>query len=106
ARPHLNRARVARVTEALERWREGRGKSGRASAGWADTLAAASDGRVELLLLGEGPDRKAFHCPQCGRAEAAGGSCPLDGVQLEPGAAADLAVQHTLAQGGAVATVA
>jgi len=105
ARPHLERARVARVGAALERWREERGKHGRASAGWAETLAAASDGRVEQLLLEEGADRKAFRCPKCGRAEASGGSCPLDGTELEPGAAADLAVQHTLAHGGVVATV-
>jgi peptide chain release factor subunit 1 len=105
AQPHLDHARLARVAEALERWREERGRHARASAGWADTLPAASDGRVELLLLGGGVDRKAFRCPKCGRAEAAGGSCPLDGTQLEPGAAADLAVHHTLAHGGAVVTV-
>src|SRR5207237_1218732 len=105
ARPYLDRARAARVQETLERWRGERGKHGRASAGWAETLAAASDGRVELLLLGERAGQKAFRCPECGRAEAAGGRCPLDGAELEPDAAADCAVEQTLAQGGAVVNV-
>jgi peptide subunit release factor 1 (eRF1) len=93
------------VNEAIERWREERGRSGRASAGWADTLAAASDGRVEVLLLGDGARQKAYRCPQCGRAEASAGTCPLDGTELEPGAGADLAVERTLEQGGAIVTV-
>jgi peptide chain release factor subunit 1 len=105
ARPHLDHARAARVNEAIERWREERGRSGRASAGWADTLAAASDGRVEVLLLGDGARQKAYRCPQCGRAEASAGTCPLDGTELEPGAGADLAVERTLEQGGAIVTV-
>jgi peptide chain release factor subunit 1 len=105
ARPHLDHARAARVHEAIERWREERGRSGRASAGWADTLAAASDGRVELLLLGDGARQKAYRCPECGRAEASAGACPLDGAELEPGAGADLAVERTLEQGGAIVTV-
>src|SRR5205823_14240607 len=99
-RPHLDRARAARIAAALERWREERGKNGRASSGWQETLPAASDGRVELLLLGGGADRKAFRCPECGRAEPAGGNCPLDGAELESGAGTDLAVQQTLAHGG------
>jgi peptide chain release factor subunit 1 len=106
ARPHLERARRARIGEAVDRWREERGRNARASAGWAETLAAASDGRVELLLLADGADRKAFRCPQCGRGEAEAGNCPLDGTQLEPDAGADIAVQQTLAQGGSVAKVA
>jgi peptide chain release factor subunit 1 len=105
ARPVLERAREARVGETVERWREERGKHGRASGGWAETLEAASNGRVELLLLGEGVGGEAFRCPQCGRAQAEEGSCPLDGTTLERGAAADLAVEHTLAQGGAVMKV-
>ena len=105
ARPVLERARAARIQEALARWREERGKHGRASSGWAETLEAASDGRVELLLLGERAGAKAFRCPECGRAQAVEGSCPLDGTTLEPGAGADLAVEHTLAQGGAVMKV-
>jgi len=105
AQPHLDHARAARVQDVVERWREERGRSGRASAGWADTLAAASDGRVELLLLGEGARQEAYRCPRCGRAEANAGTCPLDGTELEPGAGADLAVERTLEQGGAIVTV-
>jgi peptide chain release factor subunit 1 len=105
ARPHLDKARAARVQAAVERWREERGRKGRASAGRADTLEAASDGRVELLLLAGDTQFEAFRCPRCGRAQASGGSCPLDGAELERGAGADLAVHHTLAHGGSVATV-
>jgi peptide chain release factor subunit 1 len=105
ARPHLERARAERIRELVERWREERGRHARASAGWAETLPAASDGRVELLLLAAGADRKAFRCPQCGRAEAEPGSCPLDGTELEPDTGSDIVVQQTLAQGGSVATV-
>jgi peptide chain release factor subunit 1 len=105
ARPHLERARAARIERAVERWREERGRNARASAGWAETLPAASDGRVELLLLEEGSDRTAFRCPRCGRGEADAGNCPLDGTQLEPDSGADIVVQQTLAQGGSVAIV-
>src|SRR5262249_29157160 len=76
ARPYLERARRARIGESVERWREERGRKARASAGWAETLPAASDGRVELLLLADGAERKAYRCPRCGRGEAEGGSCP------------------------------
>jgi peptide subunit release factor 1 (eRF1) len=105
ARPHLDAAHAARVNATLERWREERGKNARASAGWPETLAAASDGRVEMLLLAAGADRQAYRCPTCGRAEASGGDCPLDGVALEPTAGGDLAVHQTLAHGGLVLTV-
>ena len=39
-----------------QRWREEAGRNARASAGWEQTLEAASDGRVELLLFQEGVD--------------------------------------------------
>jgi peptide chain release factor subunit 1 len=105
ARPHLDHARVARVEEVLDRWREERGRNGRASAGWAETLEAASDGRVEVLLLADRADGDAFFCPSCGRAQVDGGTCPLDGTELDRDAAGDLAVHATLAHGGAVTTV-
>ena len=95
ARPHLERARVARVGAALERWREERGKHGRASAGWAETLYRRMGARMP----------PGFTAMLRSRAETSGGSCPLDGTELEPGGGADLAVQHTLAHGGVVATV-
>ena len=105
ARPHLDHARVARVGELLDRWREERGRNGRAAAGWATTLEAASDGRVELLLLADRADGEAFFCPSCGRAQVDAGQCPLDGTELDRDAAADLAVHATLAHGGSVASV-
>jgi peptide chain release factor subunit 1 len=105
ARPHFERARVAREREALARWREERGRNGRATAGWADTLAAASDARVDTLLLEANARRRAFHCPKCGRAEAAAGSCPLDGTELESDEGDELAVHHTLGHGGVVVSL-
>jgi peptide subunit release factor 1 (eRF1) len=85
------------------RWREEAGRNGRAASGWEQTLEAASDARVELLLFQQGVDRPAFRCPACGRAAISEGSCPLDGTRLEPtDAGLDLAVHQTLAHGGAV----
>jgi peptide chain release factor subunit 1 len=105
ARPYFDRARSAREREALERWREGRGRQGRATAGWADTLAAASDARVDTLLLETNARKPAFRCPKCGRAESAAGSCPLDGTELESEEGDELAVHHTLAHGGVVVSL-
>ena len=102
-RPVLEEAQAKDERETLERWREEAGRNGRAAAGWAQTLEAASDGRIEVLLYREGFDRPAFRCPACGRAAAEAGSCPLDGTRLEPhDAGLDLAVHQTLAHGGAV----
>ena len=101
--PVLEQAQAKDERETIERWREEAGRNGRAAAGWAQTLEAASDGRVEVLLFQEGADHRAFRCPACGRAAVEGGSCPLDGTQLEPhDAGLDLAVHQTLAHGGAV----
>ena len=103
ALPLLDEARAVEEREALERWREEAGKNGRASAGWADTLEAASDGRIELLLFGVGADREAWQCPDCGRASLADGTCPLDGTKLEQRREGiELAVRQTLAHGGGV----
>src|SRR5436309_5034652 len=46
AQPVLERARAKEDEELLDRWREGAGREARASSGWKETLAAASDGRV------------------------------------------------------------
>jgi peptide chain release factor subunit 1 len=103
ARPVLDEWWRKREEALLERWREEAGKHGRAAAGWEDTLEAASDGRVELLLVQDGIDRPAYECPQCGRAQTTDGSCPLDGttmVSRENGV--DLAVHKTLAHGGTI----
>jgi peptide chain release factor subunit 1 len=100
--PVLAEAESRDEAEVLSRWREEAGRNARASSGWEATLEAASDGRVELLLFQEGVDHPAFRCPACGRAAAAGGSCPLDGTTLEEtDAGLDLAVHQTLAHGGA-----
>jgi len=101
--PILDRAEAKDESEAIERWREEAGRHGRAAAGWEQTLEAASDARVELLLFQEGADRPAWRCPACGRAAVSDGSCPLDGTRMEEvDAGLDLAVHQTLAHGGAV----
>jgi peptide chain release factor subunit 1 len=106
ARPVLDEWWREREEGLLERWREEAGKNGRAAAGWEQTLEAASDGRVEMLLVQYGVDQPAYECPQCGRAQTTNGSCPLDGttmVSRENGG--DLAVHRTLAHGGTVHVV-
>ncbi|HEY3017427.1 MAG TPA: Vms1/Ankzf1 family peptidyl-tRNA hydrolase [Gaiellaceae bacterium] len=101
--PVLEKAQAKDEAEAIERWREEAGRNGRAASGWEQTLEAASDGRVDLLLFQEGSDRPAWRCPACGRAATSDGSCPLDGTRLEPvDGGLDLAVHQTLAHGGAV----
>jgi peptide chain release factor subunit 1 len=103
AKPVLAAWKAAREQDLLERWREEAGKNGRAASGWESTLEAASDGRVDLLLVQEGADRPAFQCPQCGRAQIHNGSCPLDGTTLEANEdGLDLALHQTLAHGGTV----
>ncbi len=106
AAPLLAEARVRRERDCLERWREEAAREGRATIGWADTLEAASDARVDLLLFQEGIEHPAFQCPSCGRASAGGGSCPLDGTALEPADdGIELAVRQTLGHGGSVLAV-
>ncbi len=104
--PLLEEARVADERAAIERWRERAAKGSRASSGWAETLDAASDARVELLLYEEGANRAAHECPKCGRALLDGGECPLDGTPLEPRQSGlDLAVHQTLLHGGSLLAV-
>jgi peptide chain release factor subunit 1 len=92
-----------REAAILDRWREEAAKQGRAAAGWQETLEAASDGRVEVLLVQDGSDQPAYQCPQCGRAQSANGSCPLDGTTMESrDGGFDLALHQTLAHGGSV----
>lgn len=103
ATPVLERWREEREQELVERWREEVARDGKASAGWASTLEAASDARVELLLFQDGADRPARRCPACGRIAADESKCPLDGTQMESREEGlDLAVHQTLAHGGTV----
>ena len=53
----------AREEELLARWREEAARNGRAATGWEETLQAASDGRVELLLVQDGADRRPTSVP-------------------------------------------
>jgi peptide chain release factor subunit 1 len=103
AQPVLERWRADREREIVERWREEAGRSGRATAGWAETLEAASDGRIDVLLFQDGAGRPARRCPACGRIAAEEAKCPLDGTQMEESQdGLDLAVHQTLAHGGTV----
>jgi peptide chain release factor subunit 1 len=106
ARPLLDGWHAGREGELLTRWREEAARSGRAATGWEETLQAASDGRVELLLVQDGADRPAYVCPACGRAQAKDGSCPLDGTTMQPAdTGLDLAVHQTLTHGGTVEVI-
>jgi peptide chain release factor subunit 1 len=103
AAPHLEHARASQEHQTLDRWREESGRHARAAAGWEQTLEAASDGRVDVLLVEEGTSRPAFACPKCGRGSSTAGSCPLDGNRLERREdGTDLAVHHVLAHGGSI----
>jgi peptide chain release factor subunit 1 len=105
-RPLLDEGRMRREQQVLERWREEAAKSARASSGWAQTLDAVSDGRVEMLLVDDATRREAFTCPRCGRASGEAGDCPLDGTPLERQRdGVGVAVRQTLAHGGTVLAV-
>jgi peptide chain release factor subunit 1 len=103
ASPILEAARARDEGEVIERWREEAGRGGRAASGWSETLEAASDERIEVLLYAENADREAWQCPACGRLSAVGGQCPLDGTEMDRrDDGLDLAVHQTVAQGGTV----
>jgi peptide chain release factor subunit 1 len=102
-RPVLDRWWGGKEAELLDRWREEAGRNGRAATGWEQTLEAASDGRVELLLVQDGVDRPAYQCPVCGRAQVTNDPCPLDGAPMQiRDYGVDVAVHQTLAHGGTV----
>jgi peptide chain release factor subunit 1 len=106
ALPVLEQWWEGREQALLDRWRQEAGTNGRAAAGWEATLEAASDGRVQLLLVQDGVDRQAYQCPACGRAQMTNGSCPLDGTTMKQRAGGlDLAVHQTLAHGGTVEVI-
>ena len=106
AQPVLDQWRAAQEAEALDRWREEAGRDGRAAAGWRETLEAASDGRVELLLFHPAASREAWQCPECGRGSTEDGGCPLDGTPMQRREnGLDVAVHQTLAHGGTARAV-
>ena len=103
-RPLLDEARARAEQEELEHWQEEHGRGGRAAAGWKQTLDAASDGRVAVLLVDQSSaGHEAWVCPKCGRASADGGRCALDDTRLEQASdAAELAIHRVIEHGGAV----
>lgn len=104
--PFLEEARMKSEADTIARWREEAGRGGRAASGWAETLEAASDARVELLLYQQGVDHEAWQCPACGRLSLDGKSCPLDGTAMEQrDDGLDLSMHQTLAHGGTVCAV-
>jgi peptide chain release factor subunit 1 len=101
--PELERVQLGEEADIAERWREEAGRNGRAAAGWEQTLEAASDARVDLLLFSQGAAHDAWQCPACGRVNVSGGRCPLDGTEMEHRPdGLDLAVHQTLVHGGSV----
>jgi peptide chain release factor subunit 1 len=101
--PLLEEARAKEEAALVERWREGAGRGERAASGWPETLEAASDARVDVLLYQDGAEHDAWQCPACGRLSASGGRCPLDGTETEQREEGlDLAVHQTVAHGGTV----
>ena len=103
AAPVLDGWRTERERELVARWREEAGRNGRATAGWEATLEAASDGRVDVLLVTDTARREGWRCPECGRASASSGKCPLDGTTMERYEdGPDLAVHQALVHGGTV----
>jgi peptide chain release factor subunit 1 len=105
-RPLLDEARGRADQEALARFEELNGRGERSATGWKQVLEAASDARVAVLLVEEGAHARAWECPQCGRASADGGECPLDGTKLEERPdAVDLALHRVLAHGGSIVRV-
>ena len=106
AAPLIEETRAADEARLLDRWRQEAGRDGRATSGWPATFEAASDSRVETLLVAVGADRAAWQCPSCGRASAEPGTCPLDGSELHAvESAVDLAVHQTLVHGGTIRVV-
>jgi peptide chain release factor subunit 1 len=104
--PFLEEARMKTEAATIARWREETGRGGRAASGWAETLEAASDARVELLLYQQGADHEAWQCPACGRLSLDGKSCPLDGTAMDQrDDGLDLSVHQTLAHGGTICAV-
>jgi peptide chain release factor subunit 1 len=101
--PFLDQGRAKEEAEVVDRWREEAGRGGRAASGWAATLEAASDARIDVLLYQDNAQHEAWQCPACGRLSASGGQCPLDGTETERCEdGLDPTVHQTIANGGTV----
>jgi peptide chain release factor subunit 1 len=107
-RPAIERLLDERVRDEREAllasWREEHGQSGgKASMGWAETLEAAADAAVDVLVV-DGTTREAYECPSCGRGDLEPGACALDSTPLREvlGGALELAIRATLEHGGVV----
>jgi peptide chain release factor subunit 1 len=104
--PLLAERRAGHERQALERWRGERGMGRETACGWDEVLAAASDGRVEELLYDSQADSvTAYRCTSCRRGLAGNGECPVDGSELEPADALNLALLRTLAYGGTAVAI-
>jgi peptide chain release factor subunit 1 len=104
--PIFHRWRAECERKHVDRWREEAGRGAKAATGWAETLEAASDGRVELLLHRDAGAHEVVRCPRCGRVQAEGETCPLDGAELERRPDGfELLVRQVLAHGGSVWTL-
>ena len=100
-KPVLERKRAEQEAALVTRWHDALGQSGRASAGWAPTLEAASDSRVDVLLYEPNANSAVSRCPSCGRLQLEHGACPVDGTELEHSAEGlDLLLHRTLELGG------
>jgi peptide subunit release factor 1 (eRF1) len=95
-----------REREALDRLEQGVGSAGRGAGGLADTLAALSEQRVEILLLDDGFAAPGKRCPACGWLGVEPEACPADGTALEPREeVTEDAVERALAQSAEVLVV-
>ncbi len=106
-KPVLERKRAEDEAVLLTHWHDLVGQGGRACAGWAPTLEAASDSRVDVLLYEPGASSPVWSCPSCGRLQPEGGACPVDGAALEESQEGlDLLLHRTLERGGTAHAVA
>src|SRR5581483_10092249 len=95
------RRQAEHEAEVIGRWHDALGQSARASAGWAPTLEAASDSRVDVLLYEPRANCELWRCPSCGRLQGVGGKCPVDESELEHSdEGLDLLLHRTLELGG------
>ena len=96
--PLLEQARAREEAETFENsfWKGG-------DSGWSETLEAASDARIDVLLYEENAQHEAWQCPACGRLSASAGQCPLDGTETERrDDGLDPTVHQTIANGGTI----